>query len=277
MPKSGGWLNAVKVTMGFIEIAAAMKFLSNADLVWDWGILTREAVISVWIAVATLTSLYLLGRFRLPHDTPLDRIGVMRMLFSMGFLAVGFWLLTGLFGGRLGEADAFLPPQDYPGRGNTSILSTVSILPGEGRELEENRVIAEGMEWVKDDYPDALAEAKATGKPIFIDFTGYTCTNCRWMEVNIFTKEDVRSLMKEYVLVRLYTDRREESNERNRQMQIDRFKTIDLPYYVVITPNDEVIDETVFTRDVDSFKSFLKRGLAAVDQSPQDVAMKTRN
>ena len=276
MPKSGGWLNAVKVTMGFIEIGAAMKFLSNADLVWDWGILTREAVLSVWIAVATLTALYLLGRFRLPHDTPLDRIGVLRMLFSMGFLAAGFWLLTGLFGGRLGEADAFLPPQEYPGRGNTSILASVSTfsLSGEERELEENRVMAEGMEWVKDDYADALAEAKATGKPIFIDFTGYTCTNCRWMEVNVFTKEDVQALMREYVLVRLYTDRREESNERNREMQIERFKTIDLPYYVVVTPNDEVIDETVFTRDVDAFKSFLERGLAAVDRMPEDVAMK---
>ena len=276
MPKSGGWLNAVKVTMGFVEIAAAMKFLSNADLVWDWGVLTREAVLSVWIAVAILSALYLLGRFRLPHDTPMDKIGVVRMLFSMSFLAVGFWLLTGLFGGRLGEADAFLPPQEYPGRGNTSILANIaapSASSGGEETLAENRVMAEGMEWVKDDYENALVEAKATGKPIFIDFTGYTCTNCRWMEVNVFTKDDVQELMSQYVLVRLYTDRREESNQRNRQMQIDRFKTIDLPYYVVVTPNDEVIDETVFTRDVDAFKSFLKRGLAAVERESEDVAM----
>ena len=268
MPKSGGWLNAVKVTMGFVEIAAAMKFLSNADLVWAWGILTREIVLAVWISVSLLTSLYLLGRFKLPHDTPIEKIGVVRMLFSMGSLAIAFWLLTGLLGAPLGEADAFLPPQEYPGKGNTSLLASIEDAGGNAAPQEVTRegwVAADGMQWIQDDYDAALAESKRTGKPIFVDFTGYTCTNCRWMERNVFTRDDVRDLMNRFVLARLYTDRREESNQRNRQMQIDRFKTIDLPYYVVISPDDKVIGQTVFTRDVDGFKGFLTRGLKNED------------
>lgn len=271
MPKSGGWLNAVKVVMGFVEIAAAMKFLSNADLIWEWGLLTREIVLAVWISIAVVGSLYLLGRFRLPHDTPLDKIGVPRMLFSMSFLAVGFWFLTGLFGGRLGEVDAFLPPQEYPGRGNTSILAAFGESGGmmvqpvaNGPDSGANGVqwvSADGLMWVQDDYEAALEESKKTGKPLFVDFTGYTCTNCRWMERNVFTREDVRTLMSQYVLVRLYTDRRNESNKRNREMQVDRFNTIDLPFYALFSSEDKVLAQSVFTRDVDEFKGFLQRGL----------------
>lgn len=275
LPKSGGWLNSVKVVMGFVEIAAAMKFLSNADLIWNWGALTREIVLAVWISIAILASLYLLGRYRLPHDTPIEKIGVARMLFSMGFLAVGFWFLTGLFGGRLGEVDAFLPPQEYPGKGNTSILAAfeggavqtgaASEATAEGISVDSATgvkwVAADGLSWIQDDYEMALAEAKRTGKPLFVDFTGYTCTNCRWMERNVFTREDVRDLMNDYVLVRLYTDRREESNKRNREMQIDRFNTIDLPFYALFSPEDKVLGQSVFTRDTDEFKAFLQRGL----------------
>ncbi len=264
MPKSGGWLNAVKVTMGFVEVAAAMKFLSNVDLIWDWGLLTREVVLSVWISIAVLTSLYLLGRFRLPHDTPTEKIGVARMLFSMSFLAIGFWFLTGLFGGQLGEIDAFLPPQEYPGKGNTSILASISRSEPPSTVTEAggvNYVEADGLMWVQDDYQAALKESKRTGKPIFVDFTGYTCTNCRWMERNVFTLEEVRDLMNQYVLARLYTDRREESNKINRQLQIDRFNTIDLPFYALFSPSDEVIAQIEFTRDDEAFKNFLKRGL----------------
>lgn len=274
MPKSGGWLNSVKVVMGFVEIAAAMKFLSNTDLVWDWGILTREIVLAVWISAALLTALYLLGRYSLPHDTPQEKIGVVRMMFSLGFFAITFLLLTGLFGAPLGEADAFLPPQEYPGKGNTSIIASIAgaggaaastggSAAGHEEDLGDGKVMAEGMVWFKDDYAAALAEAKATGKPIFLDFTGYTCTNCRWMESNVFTRDDVRQLMEQYVLARLYTDRREESNQRNQQMQIDRFKTIDLPYYVVLTPDDKVVAEMPFDRDVDVFKNLLRRGISA--------------
>ena len=286
MPKSGGWLNVVKVVMGFVEVAAAMKFLSNAELIWDWGILTREVVLAVWIAVALMGALYLLGRYQLPHDTPVEKISVPRMLFSLSFFAASFWLLTGLFGAPLGEVDAFLPPQEYPGKGNTSIFASIAervdlappsydAVAGDNKSEDDlagvsdeepgtNLIKAEGMTWYKDNYQAALEKAKETGKPLFIDFTGYTCTNCRWVEANLFKRDDIRALMNQYVLVRLYTDRRVESNKRNRQMQIDRFKTIDLPFYVLMTPDDKPISETLFTRDAELFKSFLRRGIKAV-------------
>lgn len=267
MPKSGGWLNAVKVVMGFIEIAAAMKFLSNADLYWNWGTLTREIVLAVWISIAILTSLYLLGRYRLPHDTPIEKIGVARMLFSMGFLAIGFWFLTGLFGGRLGELDAFLPPQEYPGKGNTSILASFEHSGASAQPVAADTIAgvkwvhADGMQWIQDDYATALEVSERTGKPLFVDFTGYQCTNCRWMERNMFTRQDVRDLMNRYVLVRLYTDRPDESNKKNQKMLYERFQTIDLPYYVLSTSDDKVIGQAVFTRDAEEFKGFLRRGL----------------
>lgn len=116
--------------------------------------------------------------------------------------------------------------------------------------------------WIVNDYAAALAEAKEMGTPIFVDFSGYTCTNCRWTERNMFTEPRVKELLYRYVCVRLYTDRREESNKRNRQMQIDRFETIDLPLYAIISPDDSILSQTVFTHDTGAFLSFLEKGLA---------------
>jgi thiol:disulfide interchange protein DsbD len=190
LPKSGGWLNSIKVVMGFVEIAAAIKFLSNADLVWQWGIFTRELFLSIWVALAVIITVYLLGRFQLPHDTPVEKVGPLRAVFAVSALAIGFWLLTGLFGGRLGELDAFIAPQDYPGKGNTSLFAGLAASGG-GKGGESH-----GLAWMEDDYQKALATARETGKPMFIDFTGYTCTNCRWMEQNMFTRDEISELMK---------------------------------------------------------------------------------
>ena len=256
LPKSGGWLNSVKVVMGFIETAMAIKFLSNADLVMQWGFLTREFFLASWIAIAVLITIYLLGKFHLPHDSFLERVGPIRVVFAMGFLAGGFWLLTGLFGGRLGDIDAYLPPQEYPGKGNTSILANI---PGNARGGNQE---SSGQEtWHEDDYQKALAAAKESGKPIFIDFTGYTCTNCRWMEKNMFPRNDVADLMQKYVLLRLYTDGRKPVNKENLKLQETRFKTISLPFYAIVTPNDSVITTSGYTPDSEKFVQFLQKGL----------------
>ena len=243
LPQSGGWLNSVKVVMGFLELAAAMKFLSNVDLVWNWGIISREVFIATWIAIFVLCAVYLLGKFRLPHDSPLESIGPVRLLFSTGFLAFTFFLLTGLFGAPLGELDAFFPPYGHQGA------------------IAEIRSGGEELNW-GDDYEAALVEARTTGKSIFIDFTGYACTNCRWMEANIFPDKEVRGLLEQFIRVQLYTDGRGAVYDRNRNFQETRFGTVALPFYAIMTPGDEEIAHFAgMTRDQSVFVRFLKKGL----------------
>lgn len=244
LPRSGGWLNAVKVTMGFLEIAAAMKFISNADLVWKWGILTFDFFLSGWVAISILIVIYLLGKIQLSHDTPIEKIGVLRLMFSMLFLTVSIYLATGLFGNPLGELDAFLPPKEYPGK----IQQTSTVSSFSNNELF----------WY-DNYDEALKKAQSENKKIFIDFTGYTCTNCRWMEANIFTNSKVKELFKEYILVKLYTDGSGEKYKQNRKMQEERFGTIALPFYVIMNSKDEIVNSFPgLTRDLNEFISFLE-------------------
>ena len=244
LPQSGGWLNSVKVVMGFLELAAALKFLSNVDLVWQWGIISREVFIAGWIAIFLLCGFYLLGKIRLPHDSVLDTIGPLRLLASSGCLAFGLYLMTGLFGAPLGEWDAFFPPYGSYG------------------EIAKIRSGEPELTW-RDDYEAGLAEAKAAGKPVFIDFTGYACTNCRWMEANIFPEKEVHALLKQFVRVQLYTDGRGEKYKRNRDLQEANFGTVALPLYAIMTPGGkEIAHFPGMTRDVDTFVSFLKQGLS---------------
>jgi thiol:disulfide interchange protein DsbD len=142
LPRAGGWMNSVKVAMGFLEVAAAMKFLSNVDLVWKWGIFTRDVVLAIWIAIGIILSLYLLGKFQLSHDSKPERIGAFRLVSAIVSLAISFYLLTGLFGAKLGELEAFLPPD---------LKAEASTLNGSSGEAR----------WMINDYPAALAAAKA--------------------------------------------------------------------------------------------------------------------
>lgn len=263
MPKSGGWLNSVKVVMGFIEVAAAIKFISSADLVWGWGVFGREFFLAIWVAVAVLITLYLLGHFSLPHDSPVDKVGPIRVLFAISFLAVGFWLLTGLFGGSLGELEAQLPPP-AEGGGTSGLMTNARRGGPGGAESSGGEKKEAEHKWVLDNYEEALAQARLTGKPIFIDFTGYTCTNCRWMERNMFTRDEIAGLMEKYVLVRLYTDGRDEVNKKNQKMQLDRFKTVALPYYAIYTPQESLVAKfDGMTREAEQFAEFLQKGLDA--------------
>jgi thiol:disulfide interchange protein len=252
LPKSGGWLNSVKVVMGLLEIAAAMKFLSNVDLVWHWGIFTREVVLASWIAVALLITLYLLGKFQLSHDSPIERIGAVRLMIALVTLAFGFYLLTGLFGRRLGELESFLPP---------AIENSSFAISAPGNNVA---AITNGeLRWITNDYDAALKQAKAENKPVFIDFTGYTCTNCRWMEVNMFTKNPVKEELAKYVRVRLYTDGEGQPFEGFQQMQQERFGTVALPLYAVVDGDGKsLVTFPGLTRDQTEFVSFLKTGEA---------------
>ena len=245
LPKSGSWLNSVKVVMGFMEIAAAMKFLSNADLIWHWGIFTREVVLAVWVATGTLIFLYILGKFQTTHDTVVPSLSATRVFLALVFLAGSVWLGTGLFGRPMGEIEAFLPPSN-------SGATDAAEKSDAGRRSSE-------LTWIVNDYSSALARAKAENKPLFIDFTGYTCTNCRWMEANIFPRPEVVRELEKFVCVRLYTDGAGEPYQQFQKMQQERFGTVALPYYVVASP-DGTTRKTFpgLTRDPDQFVTFLK-------------------
>ena len=247
MPKSGGWLNSVKVVMGFLELAAAFKFLSNTDLVWGWGFFSHNAVLAVWAVLMLLVGFYLLGKIQLPHDSPIVSVSVPRLMLSAAFLTFGLYLTSGLFGQRIhGIIYAYLPPIV---EADTGAVST------------NGNSMAEDFKWYRD-LEKGLSEAKVTSKPVFIDFTGYTCTNCRWMEANIFTKREVKDRFNEMILVQLYTDGGPNHRE-NQEYEIERFGAAALPFYVIISPNDEII--TTFpgmTRDLNNFLDFLDEGLA---------------
>ncbi|CAN5207124.1 cytochrome c biogenesis protein CcdA [soil metagenome] len=241
LPRAGGWMNSVKVSMGFLEVAAAMKFISNVDLVWKWGIFTRDVVLAVWIAIGVILSIYLLGKFQLAHDSKPERLGAFRMFSAVISLAVSFYLLTGLFGAKLGELESFLPPDLE----NTS----------SSRFKRDDE-----PKWLSNDYPGALARAKAENKRVFIDFTGYTCTNCRWMEANVFPKKDVEAELNKFVLVKLYTDGEGEVYAAQQQMEQDMLGTVALPYYAVVSAEGSLITSFPgLTRSVGEFVDFLKK------------------
>jgi len=242
LPRAGGWMNSVKVAMGFLEVAAAMKFISNVDLVWKWGIFTRDVVLSVWIAIGVVLSLYLLGKFQLSHDSKPERLGAFRMISAVISLAISFYLLTGLFGAKLGEIESFLPPD----------LSNSS-----GRGFNKND---DGLKWIENDYHAALARAKTENKKVFIDFTGYTCTNCRWMEANVFTKQEVIAELGNFILTRLYTDGEGDVYARQQQMEEEMLGTVALPYYAIVRPDGSVAASFPgLTRNTAEFVDFLQK------------------
>jgi thiol:disulfide interchange protein DsbD len=243
LPKSGGWLNSVKVLMAFLEIAAAMKFLSNVDLVWGWGVFTHDVVLATWVAIFVLMAIYVLGLIRFPHETPVKHAGPVRFGVAIVCGATAVWLATGLAGKPLGELEAFLPPPP------DALKSGVTSEAGLGR-----------LSWIMNDYPQALSRARAEGKRVFIDFTGYTCTNCRWMEAKMFPRDDVRRELEPFVLVRLYTDGEGEIFQRQQRLQQDKYQTVALPFYAVVNADGSpVADFPGLTRDPAEFVAFLKR------------------
>jgi thiol:disulfide interchange protein DsbD len=236
LPKSGGWLNSTKVVMGFLELAAAMKFFSNADLIWNWGVFSTPVVLASWVILAVLTGLYILGKVRMPHEEPLEKVGVARWLFGGVFLALALVMMPGFWR---------IPPPNLI----DSYLPTPIALNHKDQ-----------LSW-GDDYKAALAQAKAEGRKVFIDFTGYTCTNCRWMEISMFPEPEVAEALKKFVRVRLYTDGGPRGQE-NQDFQVARFGDAALPLYVIMSADDKELARFAgMTRDVKSYLDFLQRGL----------------
>jgi thiol:disulfide interchange protein DsbD len=238
LPKSGGWLNAVKVTMGFLELGAALKFLANTDLAWSPGnprLFNFDTVLCAWVALSVLAGLYLIGVFRLPHDDAVEHIGVLRMLFACLFFGLALYMTPALWGQRLhgvvGEnIVAFLPPQ-------------LAVAGNDGRAAGGDGA---KLAWHLS-YQDAWREAKRDNKLIFIDFTGVFCTNCRDNEENVFTQSRVRSLLSRYARVQLYTDTVPDPKlsaadakgqaNRNSDWRAALVQDVTNPYYVILRPD----------------------------------------
>jgi len=251
LPKSGGWLNSVKVIMGFVEIAAAFKFFSNTDLAWEWGLLTRDPVLAVWAFIFILIGFYSLGKISMPFDSPIQSISKRRIAVTTISFIFSIYLLLGL--------------TDYAKANNNWSGLIESYLPPvieKYKFIYEDKNSVNNDNWIVDDLDLAYLRANKENKPIFIDFTGYACTNCRWMELNIFTLEDVEYFLNNnFVLVKLYTDGQREIHKINKKLEKERFGTVALPYYVILSPDDkELATFPGMDTNKDNFINFLKEG-----------------
>ncbi|MEQ1936594.1 MAG: thioredoxin family protein, partial [Fimbriimonadaceae bacterium] len=246
LPKSGGWMQTVKGFMGFLELAAALKFFQNADIVARWGILTYPVFITLWFAIFLLGGLYLLGWMTLPGHSE-GKPGPFRWVFGIASIVLAVWLLGGLQGKSLGYADGILPPRVYPGQ---------EVKPVAGQADAE-------LVWIKDDYAKAAAQAQKEGKQVLIDFTGYSCVNCRWMEANMFPRKEVKEAMSKYVLVQIYTDdiiKQPELSERNSAFQKKLTGSVALPAYVIVGENEKpLFIQRGWQQDEAKFVAFLNQ------------------
>jgi thiol:disulfide interchange protein DsbD len=285
LPKSGGWLNTVKVVLGFLELALAFKFLSNADLVLQLHWLEREVFLAIWIAIFGTLAFYLFGKIQLPHDSPLTHISVGRL--SLGLLSLTFtiYMIPGLWGAPLNLISAFPPAQHYSespyGVGSTKVGSSLnqnhSELPDGAHIMPPHNIIA------FNDYDKGLAYAKQVNKPIMLDFTGHACVNCRKMEQNVWAKDEVLPILKnDVVLISLYVDDKRplpEGDEIDSKLRPGKklkyigqkwseFQTIKYganaqPFYVLINTNEEKLNEPVaYTPDVEEYHNWLKTGIS---------------
>ncbi|OBQ55596.1 thioredoxin family protein [Tamlana sp. s12] len=288
LPKSGGWLNTVKVVLGFLELALAFKFLSNADLVLQLHWLEREVFIAIWIAVFGALAFYLFGKIQLPHDSPITHISVGRLSLALITLSFTIYMIPGLWGAPLNLISAFPPPQHYSespyGVGYTQLGSS-NVPGGHHDEVPEGAHLMPPHNILAfDDYDKGLAYAKKVGKPVMLDFTGHACVNCRKMEQNVWVKPNILSILKnDVILISLYVDdkRKLEDDEivdsklkpgkqlkyigqKWSELQTIKYKTNSQPFYVLMGHDEEnLIEPVAYTPDADEYYNWLKAGISS--------------
>lgn len=239
LPRSGGWLARVKIVMGFILLAVSLKYLANVDQVFQANLLTRERILSAWIVLFALPALYLLGYLRLPGVDAAQELGPGRLIAVILLFSFSISLIPGMFGGRLGEVEALLPPPQGQG----------SFASADGR-----------LRWLKNQYPEALERAKAENKLVFVNFTGYACGNCHWMKANMFARPEIATALEKFILVELYTDGTDEESEQNQQLQEQKFSTVSIPFYAIVDPSEKIVATFPrLTRNPSEFLSFLNQ------------------
>ena len=224
--------------MGFVLLAAMLKYASNIDQVLQLGWLTRERFLAGWFVLFTLAGLYLLGLLKLEGNEEGDHLGIGRLLTASVLLIFAFSLLPGMFGAPLGELDAYVP------------AATGGIL--------SNRAFTQQV-WMKNQYKQALDQARAENKLVLVTFTGYACTNCHWMKANMFPRPEIAEAASKLVLVELYTDGIDKESEENQKLQDEKFSTVAIPYYAILDPDGKVVASfgKGITKDTQEFLAFL--------------------
>jgi len=249
--QSGMWLSHTKTILGLVELAAAFKFFSNADLVWQWGVLDSDFVLIAWGVLSLICALYLLGMITI-HHLRVEKNGIPGFAMAFIFLLLSVHMLQGLGGSQVnGLIESYLPPELSP-----VVNRKASSKQPTSTSYDVNQVHA--LPWGTN-LSQALAQAKNENKKVFVDFTGYTCVNCRWMEKNIFATPQVLDVFKkEFVLVQLYTDGGD-NYQANQALQVDRFHTVALPFYVVLDANNRILSRHAgIVASLDKFLSFLQ-------------------
>ncbi|MFO8067997.1 MAG: cytochrome c biogenesis protein CcdA [Bacteroidales bacterium] len=282
LPKSGGWMNAIKVFLGFIVVAFALKFLATADAVAQWGIVTRELFIVLWMAIFLLLGLYLIGKIKFAHDSELNYVSVPRLFLAIASFAFVFYLLPGLFGAPLKTVSSFLPSmttQSFDlskGVAGTAIIDQDNIYTGKSVKEGPHGLMA------FTDYEEGLAAAKKAGKPVLLDFTGLGCSNCRKMEATVWSEQDVIDRFKNnFVKISLFVDDRTSLPEneqfvssamgRERKItrvgqkwslfQAEKYGTNTQPYYVILDHDEQILTEPRgYNTDVEEYIKFLDEG-----------------
>lgn len=289
MPRSGGWLNTVKVSLGFLELALAFKFLSNVDLAYHWGILDREVFLAIWIVIFGLFGLYLLGKLKFSHDSSVPYISIPRLFFAIAMLSFTVYMVPGLWGAPLKALSAWLPPsptQDFNlhrvGFASSTPQASNAIVKKYGDVFHAPHGIDAFY-----DYDQALAYSKQVGKPVLLDFTGWSCVNCRKMEESVWPDPQVLKRLKEdYILVSLYVDDRTElepdeqyvsefSGKKIRRvgqkwsdLQASRFGTNAQPYYVIVdSDGKQLVPAQAYNENIQNYIVFLDSGIAAYQAS----------
>jgi thiol:disulfide interchange protein DsbD len=280
MPKSGGWLNSVKVVFAFIMLAFSMTFLLTIDTVYAFNMFSREVYIGIWIVIFTLMGMYLLGKIKFAHDSDVKHIGVFRLFLVIVTFSFVVYLIPGLFGAPLKLISSLKPPL------SAQQFNLQNLVTHHTPFVEHNPVkhsdkfsLPHGLQGFFD-YEEGLAYSQKTGKPIFLDFTGHGCKNCKEMEAKVWSDPEVLSLLKEYTIIALYTNDRTPLPEsewitsnldgkvkntigkKNYDLQLERFRTNQLPYYVTLDKDgNPTSDKGVGYVGKAEFMEYLKKGL----------------
>jgi thiol:disulfide interchange protein DsbD len=293
LPKSGGWLNSIKVVLGFIELAFALKFLSVADQAYHWRLLDREVYLAMWIVIFGFLAFYFLGKIRLPHDSKMETIPVPRLILSIITFTFVIYLIPGMFGAPLKALAGYLPPM------STHDFNLPDMISSSGQNQTDNRIsLCENPKYADFlhfphgivgyfDYDQAIACAKEKNKPIFLDFTGHGCVNCREMEARVWSdKEVLKRLKNDYIVLALYVDDKTDLPEdswytsdydgkvkkslgkQNADLQIRAFRNNAQPFYVLLDPNTEkpLVDPKAYDLNVQNFVKFLDSGIEAFEE-----------